>query len=346
MAATNDPLATQAGALLPGEVSGTPDVKSAEQLLQKNYAAQWAFWHQDDVKNADGTITQGKLSQFLDSMLADGTIAAAASGSKAAVDKFNIALQNTDWYKAHGAQGLAAATVQYTQPTTWQDSIKNRSADIASMATTLGYKLDPSTISKLAETSLYQAYDSTVFNSNAGQIALQSKIAQAAKAEKLGATSGLALTNAQTLKTYLQDMGGGFSDQWVTDAINNINDPSTQTDINTYKDMIKQQAISKYSGFSGLIDKGVTIKQIADPYVQSMANILEIDPTAIDYTKDASVKKALATTMNSDGTTSPMPLWQYEQTLKQDPRWAFTNNAREDVNGMLHQIGKDFGFVS
>jgi hypothetical protein len=346
MAATNDPLATQAGALLPGEVSGTPDVKSAEQLLQKNYAAQWAFWHQDDVKNADGTITQGKLSQFLDSMLADGTIAAAASGSKAAVDKFNIALQDTDWYKAHGSQGLAAATVQYTQPTTWQDSIKNRSSDIAAMATTLGYKLDPLTIGKLAETSLYQAYDPTVFNSNAGQIALQSKIAQAAKAEKLGATSGLALTNAQTLKTYLQDMGGGFSDQWVTDAINNINDPSTQTDINTYKDMIKQKAMSAYSGFSGLIDKGVTIKQIAEPYVQSMANILEIDPTAIDYTKDASIKKALGTTMNADGTTSPMPLWQYEQTLKQDPRWAFTNNAREDVNGMLHQIGKDFGFVS
>jgi hypothetical protein len=338
--------ATQAGALLPGEVSGTPDVKSAEQLLQKNYAGQWAFWHQDDVTNPDGTITPGKLAQFLDSMLADGTIAAAASGSKAAVDRFNIALQNTDWYKAHGAQGLAAATVKYSQPTTWTDSVKNRSSDISSMATSLGYKLDPQTISSLAEASLYQAYDPTVFNSNAGQLALQSKIAQAARAEKLGVTSGLGITNTQALKTYLQDMGGGFSDQWITNAVNDINDPSTQTDINTYKNMIKQQAMSKYSGFSGLIDKGVTVKQIADPYVQSMANILEVDPTAIDYTKDATIKKALGTTMNADGTTSPMPLWQYEQSLRQDPRWAFTNNAREDVNGMLHQIGKDFGFVS
>jgi hypothetical protein len=346
MAATSGSTTTQAGALLPGEVSGTPDVKAAEQLLQKNYAGQWAFWHQDDVTNADGTITPGKLAQFLDSMLADGTIAAAASGSKAAVDKFNIALQDTDWYKAHGAQGMAAATVQYSQPTTWQDSIKNRSSDISAMATSLGYKLDPLTIGKLAEASLYQAYDSAAFNSNAGQLALQSKITQAARAEKLGATSGQALTNAQALKTYLQDMGGGFSDQWVTDAINNINDPSTQTDINTYKDMIKQKAMSAYSGFAGLIDKGVTVKQIAEPYVQSMANILELDPTAIDYNKDPMIKKALGTTLNADGTSSPMPLWQYEQSLKQDPRWAFTNNAREDVNGMLHQIGKDFGFVS
>jgi hypothetical protein len=343
MAATTD---TQAGALLPGEVSGTPDVKSAEQLLQKNYAGQWAFWHQQDTTDANGNIVQGELANFLDAMLADGTIAAASGGSKAAVDKFNIALQKTGWYKDNGSQGLAAATVKYSQPRTWEESVANRSKDIAATATSLGYKLDPLTIGKLAEASLYQAYDSAVFNSNAGQLALQSKIAQAARAEKIGVTAGTGLTNTQTLKTYLQDMGGGFSDQWITDAVNNINDPSTQTDINTYKDMIKQQAMTKYSGFAGLIDKGVTIKQIADPYVQSMANILEIDPTAIDYTKDSTIKKALGTTMNADGTTSPMPLWQYEQSLKQDPRWAFTNNAREDVNGMLHQIGKDFGFVS
>ena len=347
MAATKtDTPATQAGALLPGEVSGTPDVKSAEQLLQKNYAGQWAFWHQDDVTNPDGTITQGKLANFLDSMLADGTLAAAASGTKAAVDRFNIELQKTDWYKTNGAQGLAAATVKYSQPTTWSDSVNNRQTAISEVATQLGYKLTPETLKSLTEASLYQAYDGTYFNTNDQQLKLQAKITQAARAEKLGVTAGVGLTNTQTLKSYLQDMGGGFSDQWITDAVNNINDPSTQTDINTYKDMIKQQAMSKYSGFAGLLDKGVTIKQIADPYVQSMAQTLELDPNAIDYTKDASIKKALGTTMNADGTTSPMPLWQYEQSLKQDPRWAFTNNAREDVNGMLHQIGKDFGFVS
>jgi hypothetical protein len=339
-------LATQAGALLPGEVSGTPDVKSAEQLLQKNYAGQWAFWHQEDTTDANGKVVVGGLAKFLDSMLADGTIAAASTGNKAAVERFNMGLQATDWYKANGAQALTAATVKYSQPTTWQESISNRQTAISNMATQLGYKLSPDTLNSLTEASLYQAYDGTYFNSNDQQLKLQAKITQAARAEKLGATSGAALTNAQTLKTYVQDMGGGFSDQWVSNAVNDINDPTTQTDINTYKDMVKQRAMSAYSGFSGLIDKGVTVKQIADPYVQSMANILEVDPAAIDYTKDASIKKALGTTMNADGTSSPMPIWQYEQSLKQDPRWAFTNNAREDVNGMLHQIGRDFGFVS
>jgi hypothetical protein len=340
-----DPTA-QAGGLVPGEVSGTPDVKSAEQLLQKNYAGQWAFWHQDDTTDANGKVVQGKLADFLDSMLADGTLAAASTGSKAAVTRFNQELQKQDWYIKNKAQGLAAATDKYSQPTTWQESVSNRQTAISDLATQLGYKLSPDTLSTLTEASLYQAYDSTYFKSNDQQLKLQAKITQAARAEKLGATSGAALTNTQTLKNYVQDMGGGFSDQWVSNAVNDINDPTTQTDINTYKDMVKQNAMSKYSGFAGLLDKGVTMKQIADPYVQSMAQTLEIDPTAIDYTKDASIKKALGTTMNPDGTSSPMPLWQYEQTLKQDPRWAFTNNAREDVNGMLHQIGKDFGFVS
>jgi hypothetical protein len=39
-------------------------------------------------------------------------------------------------------------------------------------------------------------------------------------------------------------------------------------------------------------------------------------------------------------------MWQYEQTLRQDPRWGFTNNARDSVNSTAHQILKDFGVMS
>jgi hypothetical protein len=31
--------------------------------------------------------------------------------------------------------------------------------------------------------------------------------------------------------------------------------------------------------------------------------------------------------------------------LRQDPRWAFTNNARDSVNSMAHQVLKDFGLM-
>jgi hypothetical protein len=334
------------GGLVPTAISGAPDVATAEQLLRQNYAGQWAFWHQEDTTNPDGTIKQGQLANFLDGVLKDGTLAAASAGSRAGIDNFNTRLQATNWYIKNGAQGLAAATVQKSQPRTWQDSMQNRSTAIQDEATKLGYKLDPATISNLAETSLYQAYDPIYFSSADQQSALQAKITQAARAEKLALTSGQGLTNTQELKSYVQDMGGRFTDPQINDWVNNINDPTTKTDINTYKDIVKQDAMSRYSGFSKLIDSGVTVKQLATPYMNSMANILELDPTAIDYTKDPLITKALGTTVGPDGTSQAMPMWQYEQQLRQDPRWGYTNNARESVNGMAHQVLKDFGMVS
>lgn len=345
-AAGKTPGTTVVGGLLPGEVSGTPDVASAETLLQKNYAGQWGFWHQDDTKDANGNVIPGDLAKFLDGVIADGTLAAVQTGSQAAIDKFNMGLQATDWYKANGSQGMAAATVQYSQPTTWQESIKNRSSDIAAMATSLGYKLDPLTIGKLAEASLYQAYDPTVFNSNAGQLAIQSKITQASLAEKLSFTGGAGLTNYQTLQKYVQDMGGGFSDQWAQDAANSLNDPNKQVDINTYKNMVLQHAMSKYSGYAPLLKSGATVASIAEPFIQSKARIMEIDPNTINYTTDQDIQKGLGVSIGPDGTSVPMTNWQFENQLRTNPQWALTNNARDAVTASLHKIGQDMGFVS
>jgi hypothetical protein len=39
-------------------------------------------------------------------------------------------------------------------------------------------------------------------------------------------------------------------------------------------------------------------------------------------------------------------MWQYQQQLRQDPRWGQTDNAREEVNGIAHGILRDFGVMS
>ena len=333
------PATTSAGALVPESLTQTVDPAVAEKALKNNFAAQWGFWHQGDVTNADGTVTQGELANLLDTAIQKGWLQASDPTN------FENALRATKWYAANGSQGLLAAKDKYSNPAAYKDSLSRRITDVQNQATALGYNLDDTTLNKLAETSLFSAYDSTVFGSSAYQTQLQSKIAQAAKAVNTPLSAGQGLTNEQKLRVYGQDMGVSLGDKWYTDAANSINDPSTKTDYATYEKMIRDQAMAKYSGFSDLIDKGVTVKQIADPYVQSMANILEVDPASIDYTKDPSVQKGLGMGIAQGGVTQPMPMWQYEQSLRQDPRWAYTNNARDSVNGMAHQVLKDFGMV-
>ena len=340
MATKPKPAATSAGGLIPNEVSGAVDVTSAEKALKNNYAAQWAFWHQQDTQDAQGNVVEGELAKFLDSAIQNGWLQASDPTN------FETNLRKTQWYQDNGSQGLLAAKDKYSNPTTYKSSLDRRTVDIQNQAIALGYKLDPETVSKLAETSLFSAYDSSVFTSSAYQTQLQTKIAQAAKAAKAPLTAGAGLTNEQKLRVYGQDMGINLGNQWYTDAANSINDPSTQTDYSTYEKMIRDQAAAKYSGFSDLINKGVKVSQIADPYVSSMASILEIDPSTIDYTKDPTVQKGLGMGIAPGGVTQPMPMWQYEQTLRQDPRWGFTNNARDSVNSTAHQILQDFGVMS
>jgi hypothetical protein len=335
----NSPAETSAGKLIPKEVSGAVDVASAEAALKNNYAAQWAFWHQQDTKDAQGNVVEGELAKFLDTAIQSGWLQAQDPTN------FETNLRKTQWYKDNGAQGLLAAKDEFSNPTTFKDSLARRVTDIQNVALAQGYKLDPETISNLARTSLYSAYDTTVFNSSAYQTQLQAKVAQAAKAANTPISLGAGLTNEQKLRVYGQDMGVNLGDSWYTSAANTINDPTSGADYATYEKMIRDQAAAKYSGFSDLINKGVTVKQIADPYVQSMASILEVDPATIDYTKDPTVQKGLGMTMAAGGVTQPMPMWQYEQSLRQDPRWAYTNNARDSVNSMAHTVLKDFGLV-
>ena len=55
------------------------------------------------------------------------------------------------------------------------------------------------------------------------------------------------------------------------------------------------------------------------------------------------LRKALQYTQ--DGKPAVMPVWMFEQELRQDSRWQYTNNARESVYNAIYQVGTDFGVL-
>ncbi len=42
--------------------------------------------------------------------------------------------------------------------------------------------------------------------------------------------------------------------------------------------------------------------------------------------------------------TQATPIWQFEQQVRTDPRWQYTNNAKDAMSTALLHIGSDFGF--
>lgn len=87
----------------------------------------------------------------------------------------------------------------------------------------------------------------------------------------------------------------------------------------------------------------MSVRKIADPYIQTMASLLEIPDSEIDL-YDQSIQRALQY-RQQDGSPTLKPLWQFEEDTRKDTRWLSTNNARETLMGSTNSILKMWGLV-
>lgn len=106
---------------------------------------------------------------------------------------------------------------------------------------------------------------------------------------------------------------------------------------------IRESASNAFPSLGEKIKAGVNVKTLADPYIQSMSNILEVPSTAIDLF-DPKIRGALSYTL-PDGKVGTKSIYDFEKELRQDPRWQFTNNAREKASSIATTVLKDFGFM-
>ena len=100
--------------------------------------------------------------------------------------------------------------------------------------------------------------------------------------------------------------------------------------------LINLQAKTYFPALADKIDSGYTVKQLLSPYIQTRANILEEDPDLVDV---ASLKSVASDSKNL------MSLYEYEISLRKDPKWRFTKNAQDSLSNVASTIAKTFGLV-
>lgn len=107
--------------------------------------------------------------------------------------------------------------------------------------------------------------------------------------------------------------------------------------IETFKQLIRNTAkVGLPDKVGALIDQGVDLDTIYTPYKNMMAATLEVNPDTIQL-NDPTLRMAI-------GPDKEMSLYDYQRSLRKDPRWQYTNNARADVSKAALQVLKDFGF--
>ena len=139
------------------------------------------------------------------------------------------------------------------------------------------------------------------------------------------------------LKATAAANGLNFDTQFGTQAQVWLSKILQGEDPNTFKNIIRQTAkLGLPEKVGALLDLGVDLDTIYSPYKNVMASVLEINPQTIGL-DDKTLRSAI-------GPDKEMTIYDWERSLRKDPRWQYTDNARQQVSGIGLNVLQQLGF--
>jgi hypothetical protein len=251
--------------------------------------------------------------------------------------KFNADLMNTKWFTTHADSWRIATAAKATDPASWTEQENLAKNSIKVSAANLGVELTDSQITGLVSASLFMS------GGRAGSIDASLLNQHVAEIGKITGTSGQASTHINNLKADAAAYGisNQFDDKFYSDAAKNIINPTSTSDYTFYKNHMKDLAKGTYTGFAKQLDAGMSMTEIAQPYVNLMANTLELDPTQVGLMgSDKTVFNALSKVDDKGQVIQP---GAFLQQLKSDDRYFKTTQSRQDMVSLASGIARSFG---
>jgi len=285
-----------------------------------------------DYSNVDG------LGSLLSSVPELKTLVQQAVSGNWSPDKFQNAVEDSKWYKTHSQTTRSVIAQRANDPASWQQLLTNTTATVANLSRQLGFPVSAASARNIASTALLTGNDSN-------QQWMTQQLGRHHDYSGLhsdgGLTGGMANT-VQQLNQLAADYGFKWTPAQQAEHAQAI--LTGQTTIDTYKQNLIAWSKSAFPGLAQQIDGGATVKQLADPYINSMSQLLEVDPGSLDSFTPA-IRKAMQGYVDPHTKVrAPTSLTDFEDQVRSDPRWALTQNAKDTMSTALVKVGADFGF--
>ena len=286
------------------------------------------------LSSAELAEQYGFVSSFLNSNKELKKLFEQAVSGNWSADKFQAKLRNTKWWKTHSKDEREYLLKLKSDPATAKQEVTQARTKITQLANQMGMIMTSSS-KKRIETAVYnmvaKGWDESQIRNYLGQYVYFT-------GENLQGEGGEAIME---MREYAYSMGVKLSDGWYTDRARNM--VRGMATIQDYKSEILNKAKAAFPQWNAQLEAGQTVADIASPYLQSMAEILELPPGSVNLF-DTTIKKALNYTNPGTLSKEAKPLWQFENELRNDPRWKKTKNAQDSLFQVGHQVLADFGF--
>ena len=252
-------------------------------------------------------------------------------------DEFNNLTRGYDWFERYDTDQqqaeIAKALDKQNNTNLYEESIKTNKTNIAYTARQKGVELDDATLTELAELARFNNWSPVEIDSAIGQEVVDLISAGGTAVGEAGsiqtslqqwaASNGLSLTNAEVAR-YVES--GAFGGR----------------DLESIKQNIRETYLAgAYPAWSDRIAAGADPADIAAPYRKRIASLLELDEEQVGF-DDGLLQRGLQA-IGDDGKPRTMPLYEFEQNIRKDPRWQKTNNAQEAYAQFTDRILSMFG---
>lgn len=256
-----------------------------------------------------------------------------AISTKMSEAAFSAALRQTTWYTRHSESWRQAETTYQTDRQTYNAHKAETRASLVALAGQMGAALDKTAMDTLADNVYRFGYN------DAQAKALLASYVNVSKdtGDYMGGAQGV----ASALRKIAYDNGMKYSDDWYKTAVMAV--VGGTGDIGTYTGQIRAEAAGTYKQYADRLKAGEDVRAIASNYIQRYAQVLEVNPDEVDL-NDKLIDQAL-TQQTPDGKPGTQSMTDFTRALKADPRWAKTDNARDEMSSSLYSIGKLMGFA-
>ena len=206
-------------------------------------------------------------------------------------------------------------------------------------------QLDGATLEEVATTAARNQAD----NIELGRLVYRAAFKRGAAAPDytapVAARTALGGADADRIRAIYRAYGQKADDQTIARILAAETDPASGVVMT--EDMLRNNlrdiAKVSYKSFADLLDRGISIETIFQPYQQIAARVLEKTPDEVSLIDANGTPTQFASALM---TKEPMSLTDWMTALKSDERygWQFTSEAKQKATSLVMDLEKAFGF--
>ena len=269
---------------------------------------------------------------FLDSIPEVKKIFGNAVKGSWTADKFQAELRNTKWFKTTSDTARQAQALKSSDPATYNAQLSAAKTQVQLLASQVGAAIPSGQLGKIAESVVTTGLD---------EDGIRNVLGQYVKFTKTGTLTGEAGMHAYTIKQFAQQMGVQISDQTAKNQAALVVRKLATT--SQFEDQMRKQAMSSYPAFADQINAGMTMMEVANPYISTMSQELGVPETSLGLS-DPTIKSAL-NGLDAKGRPGGKTLLDFATQLRNDPRWKKTSTAFDQTMDTANKVLTDFGLI-